>query len=237
MASKSKYEEWLDDFKMHEVPKDGKCFWNAVSAALAAQGGPKLQVGKLKAIIAEHMRQHGDVCAKYTHNKAPTAKEENVKDFTEYLMILTSSESSGSDIEMLAAARKFDCPILLFSDAGEGKAPKVSVFHRGGKKKPLAMYYKERHFEWLEGTITKDMILDSDCAQPEGQRGGGQGIDDEFPPPEESGSDDDNVQAAEHDGVCTGTWRGSTIHIPAGGPRVCPMCKEEVAFNHNWSYF
>lgn len=97
------------------------------------------------------MRRHGDVYAPHTHNKAPTYEEETVKDFVEYLTILTGPKPYGSDIELLAAARKFDRPILLFSDAGEGSAPKVSVFHLDGKKSPAALYYKERHYEWLEG--------------------------------------------------------------------------------------
>lgn len=140
-----------------------------------------MQIGKLKAIIAEHMRQHNDVYAKDIHNKAPTALAEDVKDPAEYLTILTGPEPYGRDIELLAADRKFDWPILLLSYAGDGKSPRVAIFHRGGKKKPLALYNKRRHIEWLEGKGTKEMILEAEGAQPDGLRGA-QATEDEIPP-------------------------------------------------------
>ena len=148
-------------------PGQGDCLFYALEKAT---GTNKLA---LRSAICAHLRRHELRYRACWNCLAPTKEDTPLTEFQEYLDALAKPGAWTSLLEVHAAARHLDRPVLIFSDVMP-----LQVCNRSGKAgQPIMLWYQSAHYELVEGTVPPDALATAIDAQKSGCKGGSAGPD------------------------------------------------------------
>lgn len=125
------------ELTLHEIQPDGHCLFSSLSDQLLLRHNKTLSVEELRSVAARHIRDHRDEFIPYLFDEETMA----IRDVDEYTTELESTAMWGSDMEILALAKEFDCPIEVLTAGG---AP-ITFNAEGEEDKLIVAFYKHSY--------------------------------------------------------------------------------------------
>lgn len=122
---------------LHEIQPDGHCLFSSLSDQLRLRHDKTLSVSDLRSMAAKHIRDHKDEFIPYLFDEETMA----IRDVDEYTAELETTAMWGSDMEILALAKEFDCPIEVLTAGG---AP-ITFNADGEQDKLFVAFYKHSY--------------------------------------------------------------------------------------------
>ena len=147
----------------------GNCLFLAVSEGLKQQGKHKDHIS-LRVSTVTHMRKHAAIYSAYWDGERPDSTDTVMepRDFEKYLSLLTKAGAWGGYLEIQALACITDRPIYVFCDDHSNPY----LFNAESDKPPLALWYANRHYQTLSGTLPDGARQRAVPGVPRGNRGG-----------------------------------------------------------------
>ncbi|CAH6723150.1 OTU domain-containing protein 2 [[Candida] jaroonii] len=121
----------LNKLKVFEVNADGNCLFNSIRDQLALKHELNLTIEELRIKASAYILAHPDDFIPFLMEK------DEIIDIEEYCKKLSTTTMWGSDIEILAFSKIFDCPIevylvgankLMFNDEGIESVLKIAFY-------------------------------------------------------------------------------------------------------------
>ncbi|CAE7777915.1 unnamed protein product, partial [Symbiodinium sp. CCMP2456] len=140
--------------KLCDNAGQGECLFLALADTLQHQGRSKRSAAELRNLVVTHLRRHKATYAGFWRGDAPSAEQEPMLDegFDAYLLRLSKPGAWAGSIELAAAAATLAQQIFVFRPhpdrAGEFD---IRVFGAPGSKTPLALWFRDRHYQALVG--------------------------------------------------------------------------------------
>ncbi|EEQ36737.1 hypothetical protein CLUG_00860 [Clavispora lusitaniae ATCC 42720] len=117
---------------LHEIKPDGHCLFSSIQDQLRLRRNLELSVSELRKAAADYIRAHSDDFVPYLFDEATM----QLRDVNSYTEELENTAMWGSDMELLAFSKIYDCPIKVFM---AGNAP--IVFNEEGAGETLYVAY------------------------------------------------------------------------------------------------
>lgn len=140
--------------KLCDNAGQGECLFLALADTLQHQGRSKRSAAELRNLVVTHLRRHKATYAGFWRGDAPSAEQEPMLEegFDAYLLKLSKPGAWAGSIELAAAAATLAQQIFVFRPhpdrAGEFD---IRVFGAPGSKTPLALWFRDRHYQALVG--------------------------------------------------------------------------------------
>ena len=123
--------------KVHEVQPDGHCLFRSLSDQLALRHNIQVTIEELRRTAAQYIRGHRDDFIPYLFDEETMA----VKEVDNYTLELESTAMWGSDMEILALAKSYDCSVEVLT---AGSAP-ITFNVEGSGPKLIVGFYKHSY--------------------------------------------------------------------------------------------
>lgn len=122
---------------LHEIKPDGHCLFASVQDQLRQRHEVEASVAELRTQAAEYIRSHADDFVPFLFDESTLS----LRDVSDYTSELESTAMWGLDMELLALANVYNCPIKVLT---AGSAP--IVFHEDGDEPLLVVaFYKHSY--------------------------------------------------------------------------------------------
>jgi len=115
---------------VYEIKPDGHCLFASIQDQLRLRHSQKVPIQDLRDIAARYMKSHPDDFIPFLFDEATNS----LRDLTDYTNELTTTAMWGSDMEIMALANEFDCPITVLMAGGspitinpEGSNPELKL--------------------------------------------------------------------------------------------------------------
>lgn len=168
----STFHRFMRAMTVKPVKGDGNCAWRSIHEAMCDRKIVKDPDAwaKTKQRIVTHMAEHGKEYQEFWDGKSPDVHEKNISDkkWEGYIDALAKPGSWGGDLEIYAASRKHDVPIIVADET----TSQIRVYTKMGVRPAIALVYKDKHYDWLEGKIPPGVVTEADRATPAQARGG-----------------------------------------------------------------
>lgn len=140
--------------RVEEVRPDGHCLFASIQDQLAQRHGINVDVQELRQMAAAYMKSHPDDFVPFLFDE----ETNELRDLEDYTKELTETPMWGSDMEILALANHFDCPIAVIM---AGSAPLV-MNEAGAAPKLFLAFYKHsyglgEHYNSLRDVVSGDI--------------------------------------------------------------------------------
>ncbi|KAG7195237.1 uncharacterized protein KQ657_003763 [Scheffersomyces spartinae] len=127
----------INNLKLHEIKPDGHCLFASIQDQLQLRHQLLTTVDELRKMSGTYILDNRNDFIPFMFNE----KTSTLDDLDEYVERLTTTPMWGSDVEILAIARIYDCPISIFS-AGLS----TIKMNEDGQKPELKLgYYKHSY--------------------------------------------------------------------------------------------
>lgn len=100
----------LNNLVLNEIKPDGHCLFASIQDQLSCRHGISIEIKELRARAADHIQENSDQFIPFLFDE--TTGE--LHDLDLYLENLRNTAMWGSDMEILALAKEFDCPISIY---------------------------------------------------------------------------------------------------------------------------
>lgn len=100
----------LNGLKVHEIKPDGHCLFASIQDQLLLRHNVTEDIQNLRNLAAEYISKNRDDFIPFLFDEE-TAE---IKDVDAYITELTTTAMWGSDMEILALAKHFECPISIY---------------------------------------------------------------------------------------------------------------------------
>ncbi|EMG46381.1 OTU2 OTU domain-containing protein 2 [Candida maltosa Xu316] len=127
----------LNDLKLHEIKPDGHCLFASIQDQLETRHGKQVEIQELRDLAGEYINNNKDDFVPFLFDE----QTGEIKDIDEYIKELTTTAMWGSDMEILALGKVFDCPISVFI-AG---ASTLKINEDGQNRELKLGYYKHSY--------------------------------------------------------------------------------------------
>lgn len=123
----------LHHLKLFEIKPDGHCLFASIQDQLAQRHEIEKSVQELRDLAAEYIDKNRNDFVPFLFDESTC----EIKDIDEYLKELTTTAMWGSDMEILALSKTFNCPISVYiagastlkiNPEGEGKELKLGYY-------------------------------------------------------------------------------------------------------------
>lgn len=125
------------ELKLHEIQPDGHCLFRSISDQLLLRHETNVSVQDLRTAAAKHIRDNRDEFVPYLFDEETMA----IRDPEDYTKELETTAMWGSDMEILALARVYGCPVEVLT---AGSAP-ITFNAEGENPKLLIAFYKHTY--------------------------------------------------------------------------------------------
>ena len=143
-------------------PGGGNCVFEAIG-----QGVDK-PARAVRASIVGHIKRHEGRYKPWWDGKEPSQEENECESWQKYLSSISKQGAWGGSLEIAAAAAHFDRSIVVFQPTGVPE-----IYNRHGKAgKTLALWFRAKHYELLEGELPKQIAEQAANGPMQGGRGG-----------------------------------------------------------------
>lgn len=122
---------------LHEIKPDGHCLFASIQDQLLQRHSTDVTIQQLRDMAAHYMETHSD-------DFIPFLFDENtntLRDLKDYTTELTSTAMWGSDMEIMALANEYDCPITVLM---AGAAP-ITINEHGSNPELKIAFYKHSY--------------------------------------------------------------------------------------------
>ncbi|ODV81607.1 cysteine proteinase [Suhomyces tanzawaensis NRRL Y-17324] len=127
----------LNGLKVHEIKPDGHCLFASIQDQLTLRHNVNHSIQELRELSAKYISEHRD-------DFVPFMFDENtgeLRDLDNYIQELTTTAMWGSDMEILALSKLFECPVSIFI-AGAS----TIIINEGAENNELKLgYYKHSY--------------------------------------------------------------------------------------------
>lgn len=127
----------LNSLKVQEIKPDGHCLFASIQDQLLLRHEVSKDIETLRNLAGEYISKHRDDFIPFLFDEVTC----EVKDIDAYIAELTSTAMWGSDMEILALAKYFDCPISIYI-AGSST---IVINEEGDEPKLMLGYYKHSY--------------------------------------------------------------------------------------------
>lgn len=117
---------------LFEIKPDGHCLFLSIQDQLRLRHNLELLVSELRKTAADYIRAHQDDFIPYLFDESTM----ELRDITSYTEELENTAMWGSDMELLAFSKVYDCPIKVLM---AGSAP--LIFNETAEEPPLCVAY------------------------------------------------------------------------------------------------
>lgn len=124
------------DLVEHEITPDGHCLFASVSDQLKLRQQIDASVSELRHTAAKYIREHPDTFEPFLFDEK-TMTMRNIKDYTEQL---ENTAMWGGDLEILALAQAYNCPISVMMSG----RPALKMNEDGQQPELKLVYYEHR---------------------------------------------------------------------------------------------
>lgn len=124
----------LNGLEMFEIKPDGHCLFALIQDQLKTRHNCAVSIADLRRIAAEYIASHSSDFDSFLFDE----DSGEIRDITEYVQELASTAMWGSDMEILALGRVYDCPVDIFMASGN----KISINSQGTRPTLILGYYK-----------------------------------------------------------------------------------------------
>ncbi|KAK6205488.1 uncharacterized protein RJT21DRAFT_81192 [Scheffersomyces amazonensis] len=100
----------LNNLKLFEIRPDGHCLFASIQDQLQIRQNVHKSIQELRDLAAEYISRHRDDFIPFLFDE----KTMELRDIDSYLEELTTTAMWGSDMEILALAKNFNCPIDVY---------------------------------------------------------------------------------------------------------------------------
>lgn len=121
------------NLELHEVKPDGHCLFRSIQDQLQWCQGADVLVSELRKTAADYIRAHSDDFIPYLFDEATLS----VRDIGDYTKELEETAMWGSDMELLALSKTYNCSIRVLL---AGSAP--IVFNEDAEDELVVAFYK-----------------------------------------------------------------------------------------------
>lgn len=121
------------NLELHEVKPDGHCLFRSIQDQLQWRQGVDVLVSDLRKSAADYIRAHSDDFVPYLFDEATLS----LRDIGAYTKELEETAMWGSDMELLALSKTYNCSIRVLM---AGSAP--IVFHDDAEDELVVAFYK-----------------------------------------------------------------------------------------------
>ncbi|CUM46322.1 uncharacterized protein AC631_02465 [Debaryomyces fabryi] len=115
---------------VYEIKPDGHCLFASIQDQLSIRHPKDVSIQELRDTAALYMKSHPDDFIPFLFDEATNS----LRDLTEYTNELTTTAMWGSDMEIMALANEYDCPITVLMAGGspitinpEGSNPELKL--------------------------------------------------------------------------------------------------------------
>ncbi|KAG5355277.1 OTU domain-containing protein 2 [Yarrowia sp. C11] len=138
----------LNGTTVHDIVPDGHCLYSSIADQLAVRHEVGVDVQTLRSQCAAEIRRDKNSYIPFLFDEATMS----IKDVEEYTKELEETAIWGGDLEILALARVYDCPISVLMSG----RPVHRVNDEGAKEELKLVYYKHsyglgEHYNSLRG--------------------------------------------------------------------------------------
>ncbi|KAG5357764.1 OTU domain-containing protein 2 [Yarrowia sp. B02] len=138
----------LNGTTVHDIVPDGHCLYSSIADQLAVRHELDVDVQTLRTKCAEEIRRDRNSYIPFLFDEATMS----IKDVDSYTKELEETAIWGGDLEILALARVYDCPISVLMSG----RPVHRVNEEGPKEELKLVYYKHsyglgEHYNSLRG--------------------------------------------------------------------------------------
>lgn len=135
---------------VYEIKPDGHCLFASIQDQLARRHSNGVSIQQLRETAARYMETHPDDFIPFLFDEATNS----LRDLTDYTKELTTTAMWGSDMEIMALANEFDCPITILMAGG---AP-ITINPAGANPELKLAFYKHsfglgEHYNSLRDVI------------------------------------------------------------------------------------
>lgn len=127
----------LNSLKVQEIKPDGHCLFASIQDQLLLRHQVSKDIETLRNLAGEYISKHRDDFIPFLFDEVTC----EVKDIDAYIAELTTTAMWGSDMEILALAKYFDCPISIYI-AGSST---IVINEEGEEPKLMLGYYKHSY--------------------------------------------------------------------------------------------
>ncbi|KAK6462949.1 hypothetical protein DFJ63DRAFT_99567 [Scheffersomyces coipomensis] len=142
----------LNDLQLHEIRPDGHCLFASIQDQLLIRHQEEKSVQELRELAADYISKHRDDFIPFLFDE----KTMELRDMDSYLEELTTTAMWGSDMEILALGKSFDCPISIYI-AG---AATMTINEDGAEPKLRLGYYKHTYGLGEHYNSLRDIVVD-----------------------------------------------------------------------------
>lgn len=138
----------LNGTTVHDIVPDGHCLYSSIADQLAVRHEVDVDVQTLRTKCAAEIRRDRNSYIPFLFDEATMS----IKDVDSYTKELEETAIWGGDLEILALARVYDCPISVLMSG----RPVHRVNEEGNKEELKLVYYKHsyglgEHYNSLRG--------------------------------------------------------------------------------------
>lgn len=127
----------LNSLVQFDIQPDGNCLFASIADQLSQRKGVSLSVQELRTKACNHIRGDPDTYTPYLFDEETMS----MKDLKEYTEKIEKTSAWGSDLEILALSKEFDCPISVMMS---GRS--TLKINPDGKNEELKLvYYKHSY--------------------------------------------------------------------------------------------
>ena len=99
---------------VYEIKPDGHCLFASIQDQLTHRHSKEVTIQQLRETAARYMEAHPDDFIPFLFDETTNS----LRDLTDYTKELTTTAMWGSDMEIMALANEFDCPITVLMAGG-----------------------------------------------------------------------------------------------------------------------
>jgi hypothetical protein len=159
--------KWLEDMTLKKVPGDGTCCWASLAGAFKAKGICTFSADKVRSTVAATLRKNEDVWKPFWDKCEPTEQQKPLESWETYCTMMDKRSAWGGDLEVAAAAAKWNVPIVIVKPGG------FQVHNRSGKHAAVVLTYASKHYDYYEGDVPAEILHTAEKGKPTCERGGG----------------------------------------------------------------
>jgi OTU domain-containing protein 6 len=127
----------LQGVQQFDIQPDGNCLFSSIADQLDTRHGIKVTVQELRTRSANHIRNDPVTFTPYLFDEDTMS----VRDIKEYTEKMEKTSAWGSDLEILALAKEYDCPISVMMS---GRST-LKINEDGNGEELKLVYYKHSY--------------------------------------------------------------------------------------------
>lgn len=127
----------MNNLVQFDIKPDGNCLFASIADQLEQRQGIKVSVQELRTKAVNHIRADPNTFTPYLFDEETMS----LKDINEYTETIEKTSAWGSDLEILALAKEFDCPISIMMSGSST----MKINEDGNGEELKLVYYKHSY--------------------------------------------------------------------------------------------